>query len=369
MPWDFDFNRFEKTLYKAAAEAFREIRRKNANKNFYAYALCTTGLFDSIYPACNADREMPPSPGDWVPEHWAYRDFGKKSFLEANRMLRGMGARLCDLPARELQAAVNRLANGALNVLKRLDRKGAFGKPGERENYVLNLMLDDQDDAGMLATAKKINPPKVVKRLEAELKGKYKAPMGEPKNKIVASRPRQRKGGAVGFQIMDVDYDPNGNSRWHGVGFHPVLADDVLRTPEPLTAKWKPINARIDRAKAAPDIYAAWWTIVNEKALQVFRPFLGKAVEALPLNVPSTAKDVAPLFILHPLGDRVDFGEDVGADAGSASTFVFGRKDIADKHIFKAGIYTFVSDDLRRAIEEAGLLGVRFHKPVYKLRN
>ena len=57
-----------------------------------------------------------------------------------------------------------------LEVLQQLDREGIFGEPDARDGYVLNLLMDDQDNDSIVATARKVNPPKVVKRLKAELK-------------------------------------------------------------------------------------------------------------------------------------------------------------------------------------------------------
>ena len=63
---------------------------------------------------------------------------------------------------------------------------------------------------------------------------------------------------------------------------------------------------------------------MNEKTLDLLRPLLGGDVEALPLQLPKVAKDVAPLFVLHELGAKIETGTDIFAEADE---FVFRKKD------------------------------------------
>jgi hypothetical protein len=366
---DFDFTRFESALEAAAATAFCAIRKKHSKKSFYAYALYTTGLFNWICPACNADREPPGSPGDWVVEGWAFLSRGDKAFAEVNRMLSGMGGALSELPRREFEVAIHKLTNCTLRVLKTLDCRGVFGKPGERADYVLNRMLDDQDHASILETARKVNPPAVVRRLAKELKGQLRAPTTDrtepaPKTGDKPAR-REKAGRGYVFHVMEHDYDKRGNSPWHSLAYRPVLAAfHALQARAPLASTWKPLNAMLRREKAAPDIYASSETVVNGKALAVFRPFLEDQWEALPLNLPKNARDVGPLHVLHALRADVPFG----TPRNRPEECSFRRQDLAGRHFFRAYIWTFVSTELRRAVEEAGLQGVAFSTPKFKLR-
>ncbi len=183
----FDFEQLQDLLCEAARAAFAGSLRKHRNEQFYVFALYTTGLFGWIYPACNTEEglwrvakeyqrrergsglERQALELRWSPEDWAYQDEGKKHFAGVNRMLRGMGQRLCELPDREFIRTIKKLTDCALNALRQIDNEGVFGDSMVRDNYVLNLMMDDQDNDSIVATAKKINPPKVVKKLKAEL--------------------------------------------------------------------------------------------------------------------------------------------------------------------------------------------------------
>lgn len=187
MAFDFDFEQLQELLCEAAHAAFAGSLRKHQKEQFYAFALYTTGLFDWIYPACNTEeglrrvakeyqRRKPGSDLErqalelrWSPEDWAYQDEGKKHFAGVNRMLRGMGQRLCDLSDKEFDKAIKKLTDCALSALRQIDNEVVFGDPIVRANYVLNLMMDDQDNDSIVATARKINPPKMVKKLKADL--------------------------------------------------------------------------------------------------------------------------------------------------------------------------------------------------------
>lgn len=166
--------------------------------------------------------------------------------------------------------------------------------------------------------------------------------------------------------MMDIAYNPRGNAPWHYLEGRAILSYEIMNTPRPLAATWIPLNVRVVREKIAPDIYEySGRFALNEKALSVLQPLLGDDVEALPLNLPKVAKDVGPLVVLHALGGEVDHGgDDIFAKADS---FVFRRQDVLDRTYFKSGLFTFVSDEIRQAIEEAGLTGVSFRKPRYKV--
>ena len=183
MGLEFDFDRFRAVVCEAA-----RARSKHPGEQFYAYALYTTGLFDWVYPACNTEEGLRRSAQKylrqglgsdverqalelrWSPEDWAYQDEGKQAFAGVNRMLRGMGDKLTGLADKDFGRAVRKLTTCLLEVLQQLDREGIFGEPDARDGYVLNLLMDDQDNDSIVATARKVNPPKVVKRLKAELK-------------------------------------------------------------------------------------------------------------------------------------------------------------------------------------------------------
>jgi hypothetical protein len=281
-----------------------------------------------------------------------------------------MGSALSALPEKQLLQAVKQLTNWVVRVLKELDGQGVFGSTGERDNYVVNLVMDDQSRADVLATAKRLNPLRVYARLKKELTGTRRAapPDRRPENvpATTAAQPPP-PANAGDYEVMEPAYDKRGGSSWHAVRFMPALADmDALKPTQPLLRSWTPLKATIEREKATPDIYVSSRTVVSEKALAVLRPFLGDSVEALPLALPKAANDVAPLFVLHQIGGGIAYGDEEGL--GEAKTLLFHKRDIAGRHYFEAYVHKFVSAELHRAIEQAGLRGVVFRKQGYGLR-
>lgn len=170
------------------------------------------------------------------------------------------------------------------------------------------------------------------------------------------------------FFVMDIEHDHRGYCPWHWIEARPILAYSVLDTPGSLAADWKPLNAKLEREKSAPDIYGfSGRFVLNEKAFHVLRPFLGVDAEALALSLPKKAKEVGPLVVLHLLGGEIKNGcDDIFADAND---FIFRKKDVNGRHFFNSGIFTFVSATVQQAIENAKLQGVSIRTANYRMRN
>jgi hypothetical protein len=157
-------------------------------------------------------------------------------------------------------------------------------------------------------------------------------------------------------------------------GLHLIDQNDSDRVDfrgAPAQQPWVPVPVKLDpvprktRAQAHGDYPSFLESVVTERALDVLRPLIADCVEILPLAYP-----VEPLFLLNVLRviDCLDYERAVyhrysDGTPGAIERYAFKPGSTDGHHIFKIKRYeswTFVSDEFKRRVDDAGLLGFQF---------
>jgi hypothetical protein len=153
-------------------------------------------------------------------------------------------------------------------------------------------------------------------------------------------------------------------------GLHPINDDDwdlVKFWGEPIAATWTPVAVKIDpvprkhREQAHSDYPSLADPVVTEHALTVLRPLIADSVEILPLAYPHE-----PLYALNVVrvldcldDDRLVYHEGTTI----IEKYAFKPGSTEGQHIFKIKRLlsrVFVSEEFKRRVDDAGLLGFHF---------
>ncbi len=105
----------------------------------------------------------------WNPADWPYHMLGEEHFDAAQNLLWRRGPHPFDLDDDLYEAEVAARFEIFTRAIRRLDEEGFFGRGAEREQVIVAVLHDDQDEDSWLQTAHVLNPPAAAARLEREL--------------------------------------------------------------------------------------------------------------------------------------------------------------------------------------------------------
>jgi hypothetical protein len=185
-----DLEKLRYAVVEASAEAFRLIQRNHVGERFYAFALYTVPLGDSLHPTANteesltrlAKRMVEPSPEShkdlgaeerelrWAASEWEYFE-GEPYFSEVHKLLTQIAPSVEE--AHLLHATYRK-------ALKELDRRGIFGTGADRDRIVINLFWGDRDDSQFLEWARELNPKPAFERYRKDIEQLGWLPMPLP---------------------------------------------------------------------------------------------------------------------------------------------------------------------------------------------
>jgi hypothetical protein len=175
-----DWNTLELEIYKAARNAFDDLRGAHPDEEFYAYALYTDGDAWTVCPAANSLRgfekaiSQQPDPSaatlayyKWATSEWAYEGWKSSYFREISAQLRAWENRA------DLATFKRNVAASMIGALKKLDADGFFGAGVEREKLALFISVTDDDSAESVEneSAKLLNPKSVYERFAPRYEG------------------------------------------------------------------------------------------------------------------------------------------------------------------------------------------------------
>ena len=192
MATSFDFDGFASCLYDAAKAAFSAIQRTHEGEAFYSFALFTSGDMAYVFPTASTEQgltqvahqyfEKGEATGSnlqqerdslrWSPGDSPLHMEGQPFFEAVNKLTATIGDIVGEFPEDswdEFDAFVAQFMTVCINVLKRLDAEGLFGRDDQRNAITLNILMGDQSDEEMLKYAKLLNPPPAYERFRKEL--------------------------------------------------------------------------------------------------------------------------------------------------------------------------------------------------------
>lgn len=182
---DFDYDKFEKALYKASMEVFTDIQESHPNEIFYNFSLYSTAQFDYLVPTCNSEEGLTRvsqrylnqynerTPGNDVtleevrislrcgtPADFAYHSLEEHDmiFEPAGKLLDEFNGKLEALSKKneqfigeegrsEIQLLLfSRIEIIMLKVMTQLDSLHIFEKTNNRDKIALGLRFGDQSD-------------------------------------------------------------------------------------------------------------------------------------------------------------------------------------------------------------------------------
>jgi hypothetical protein len=175
-----DWNALEFEIYKAARNAFDDLRKTHPDEEFYAYALYTDSDACTVCPAANSLRgfakavsqESDLSAADvayykWATSEWAYEGWKSSYFREISAQLRASENRA------NFATFKRGVAASMIGALKKLDADGFFGVGAEREKLVLFISVTDDNSAESVEneSARLLNPKSVYERFALRYEG------------------------------------------------------------------------------------------------------------------------------------------------------------------------------------------------------
>jgi hypothetical protein len=176
-----DWIALEFEIYKAARNAFDDLRKAHPEEEFYAYALYTDGDAMTVCPSANslrafakaASQQSDTSASDlayykWATSEWAYEGWKSSYFKEISTQLRASEENRANLATFKRSVAAS-----MMGALKMLDADGFFGVGAEREKLVLFISVTDDDSAESAEneSARLLNPKSVYERFAPRYEG------------------------------------------------------------------------------------------------------------------------------------------------------------------------------------------------------
>jgi hypothetical protein len=187
-----DWNALEYEIYRAARNAFDDLRKAHPDEEFYAYALYTDSDAGTVCPAANSLREFAKAVSQesdlsaadlayykWATSEWAY-EFGKASYFK--EISAQLMASVLALENQANHATFKRnVAASMTGALKKLDADGFFGVGAEREKLVLFISVTDDDSAESVEneSARLLNPKSAYERFALRYEGRESLPGSE----------------------------------------------------------------------------------------------------------------------------------------------------------------------------------------------
>ncbi len=173
-------------LVDAARAAFTELREQHPDETFYCFALYTDEAGAHISQTCNSEeglhqaaREYHEQYGKpveeyaqslrWNPADWPYHMLGEEHFDAAQDLLWRRGPHPFDLDDDLYEAEVAARFEAFTRAIRRLDEEGFFGRGAGREQVIVAVLHDDQEEDSLLQTIRALNPLTVVQWLEREM--------------------------------------------------------------------------------------------------------------------------------------------------------------------------------------------------------
>jgi hypothetical protein len=155
------------------------IQRNHHDEHFYAFALYTLPLGDSLHATANSEEgltrlakrmieQYPQYRNDvevekrelrWLASEWEYCE-GDQYFSDVHDLLTQIAPSVEE--ARLLHSTY-------VEALQELDRLGVFGTGAGREKIVLNLFWGDRDEDQFLKWAKILNPKPAFDRYQKDI--------------------------------------------------------------------------------------------------------------------------------------------------------------------------------------------------------
>jgi hypothetical protein len=187
-----DYQRLESALAEHGERAFRKLRKSHPKERFYAFAFVTDGMFRYLYPTAATyerlrqmakNRQASAKNSNRSLEAWmlvlkwsdqsplylirTQLDFpGSNLLAPFSEMLRGLAGR--NWP--DFDGVVRETEGAIANALTRIDQTGVFGTGLDRDDGVVNLLMEDQSDQERIEFARRVNRPESVQMLVDDLR-------------------------------------------------------------------------------------------------------------------------------------------------------------------------------------------------------
>ncbi|WP_439587753.1 DUF4303 domain-containing protein [Hydrogenophaga sp.] len=185
-----DENRLYAALYVETQQAWRHLKNKHQDENFYAFGLYTTDAASYLTITASTEQGLMTVVEDYVASsaksqesqllalRWSPCDSPLHEegdgLLSESQAVRDLGPEPYECTEEESDAAVEAVFRAFTAVIQKLDSEGEFGVGEQREKLILGIWWGDQSDEDRLALACPMNSAAAIERFAREMSAAWR---------------------------------------------------------------------------------------------------------------------------------------------------------------------------------------------------